>query len=429
MKIAVIGAGFTGLSAAYFLQKNGSTISIFEKEASVGGLAHGEFFSPQWSWPLDAHYHHLFTNDHSAIDLIKEIGEDFLILSPVTSVLIENQIYRLDSPVSLLKFPRLNIFEKLRVGIVFLIFKLTPRSSLNPFISFLENSTAFSLIPKLIGRKPFDLLFKPLFVSKFGGFADKISALWFWARIKKRTTNLIYPRGGFQTFAEKLTQKIKEKNGEIFLSTMIEKIEKSRHKWQIITKNQSLLFDKILFTAPTPAISRLLPQFPHFSISHLDSLNLILESDAPVLQQTYWLNINDTFPFLAAIQHTNFVDKKNYHGHHVCYLGNYLPADHRYFQLSRAELIDLFIPYLQKINPSFKQENIINSYLVHGKDAQPVVEVGYKKKLPPINLATINRDYQNLFLANMDMVYPWDRGVNYAIELGRHAAQEITNPK
>jgi hypothetical protein len=31
----------------------------------------------------------------------------------------------------------------------------------------------------------------------------------------------------------------------------------------------------------------------------------------------------------------------------------------------------------------------------------------------------------NLFLANIEQVYPWDRGTNYAIELGEKAAEMV----
>ncbi len=31
------------------------------------------------------------------------------------------------------------------------------------------------------------------------------------------------------------------------------------------------------------------------------------------------------------------------------------------------------------------------------------------------------------YLANMDMVYPWDRGTNYAIEMGEEVAGLVDN--
>ena len=35
----------------------------------------------------------------------------------------------------------------------------------------------------------------------------------------------------------------------------------------------------------------------------------------------------------------------------------------------------------------------------------------------------------NVFLANIQQVYPWDRGTNYAVELGQKAAKLIVDIK
>lgn len=60
MKIAIIGAGFTGLSAAYQLLKQGHKVTIFEKDSQPGGLAVG-YQEKKWDWTLEKHYHYWFT--------------------------------------------------------------------------------------------------------------------------------------------------------------------------------------------------------------------------------------------------------------------------------------------------------------------------------------------------------------------------------
>jgi hypothetical protein len=40
------------------------------------------------------------------------------------------------------------------------------------------------------------------------------------------------------------------------------------------------------------------------------------------------------------------------------------------------------------------------------------------------NLPSTETPVPGLWLANMSLVYPWDRGSNYAIEMGRRIAQE-----
>ena len=81
MKIAVVGAGFTGLSAALYLSKFGHSVTVFEKDSYAGGLAMG-FAQPEWNWTLEKHYHHWFTNDKYSFNLAKEVGHPVLIKHP-----------------------------------------------------------------------------------------------------------------------------------------------------------------------------------------------------------------------------------------------------------------------------------------------------------------------------------------------------------
>ena len=48
-KIAIIGAGFGGMAAAYDLAKAGHKVTIYEAAETVGGLASG-FKEPHWDW-------------------------------------------------------------------------------------------------------------------------------------------------------------------------------------------------------------------------------------------------------------------------------------------------------------------------------------------------------------------------------------------
>lgn len=86
MKIAVIGAGFTGLSAAHELVKQNHKVFVFEKDPQPGGLAIG-YKEKNWNWSLEKHYHHWFTNDNSVLELAKEINFEVVIKRPKTSVL------------------------------------------------------------------------------------------------------------------------------------------------------------------------------------------------------------------------------------------------------------------------------------------------------------------------------------------------------
>jgi hypothetical protein len=58
--------------------------------------------------------------------------------------------------------------------------------------------------------------------------------------------------------------------------------------------------------------------------------------------------------------------------------------------------------------------------LFKDEQAQPVVKKNHSQILP-----LVDTPLQGLFWASMEHVYPYDRGINYAVKLGRDTAQKI----
>lgn len=412
MRIAVLGAGFTGLASTLRLLQMGHQVTLFEKDPAVGGLA-GGFKNPGWNWSLDKFYHHLFADDASAKKLAREVGQEIIQGTPHTDTYLNGKILPLDSPLSVLTFPYFSLMDKLRVGVALSYFKLLKN------YQSLEGKRALPWIRKYMGKKTTHLLWEPMFTGKFGNYKENISLVWFWARIKKRSSRLFYPAGGFQAFAEKTASKITALGGIILLKTEVKNIETISKK-----------FDKTIVTLPLPVFLKNTPSLPKkytaqlSSVPHLSAQVLILILKKPFLKNSYWLNINDpNFPFLVLAEHTNFMSPKNYGGQHILYIGNYLPQDHPYLKMSARELLKIFTPYLKKINPNYTLD-AKRCTLSNQPFAQPVVTSGYEKIIPQFQTPL-----KNIYLANMAMVYPWDRGVNYAIEMGEKIADLINEEK
>ena len=70
--IAIIGAGLAGLSCAYDLAKEGYSVTIFERDDQIGGLAGS--FSLGNGTTVEKFYHHLFASDNAILDFVKEMG-------------------------------------------------------------------------------------------------------------------------------------------------------------------------------------------------------------------------------------------------------------------------------------------------------------------------------------------------------------------
>jgi protoporphyrinogen oxidase len=425
MKIAIIGAGFTGLSAAYNLSKKGHQVFIFEKDSNPGGLILG-YREQKWKWPLEQHYHHCFTNDKTILNLAKEIGQKMLIKRPKTSIYVNGEIFQFDSPKNVLLFPKLSLLERIRMGMVVGFIRY------NPFWKPLEKINAATFLPKAMGKKGYQMIWEPLLQNKFGSYSNNISLAWFWARIVKRTPSLAYPEEGFLNFAKRIVTEIEKRGGKVFFETAVTDIEQTNKIYlSIKTKNQENkgeTFDKVIVTTPSNIFLKLASNLPEKYINSLENLkslgatNLILRLSKPFFREnTYWLNICDlNNPIMGIVEHTNFIDKSNYNNEYLVYLGNYLDPNSKRFSMTKEDTLDLFHPFLQKISPGYK-ENLINYSFYKTPFAQPIIPKNYSKLIPPFITPL-----KNVYLANIQQVYPWDRGTNYAVELGQRIAKIVT---
>lgn len=438
MKVAILGGGITGLTSAYYLAKKGWQITIFEKEKFLGGMASG-FKQRTWDWFLEKTVHHLFANDFDFLNFSKEIGFDRIFFKkPETASLYLNskqktlttkpistssifKIYPLDTPFDFLRLPFLSFSEKLRAGLVLAFFKLSP------FFKIYEQQTAQEFLEKYMGKRSWEILFKNLFRKKFGKYAGNILASFIWARIKKRTKKLGYIEGGFQNFIDFLSRKLRNFGVNLITDCKIEKIKiTNRQKYQILNEK----FDIVVSTLPTPILIKIGEKlFPNNYLSqlkkirYLNAVSLVLETVFPILKKTYWLNLTEeSIPIMGIFQQTNFIDKKYYDQKHICYLGWYVDEKESIWQMTKKEIIEFVKPYLKKIF-DFKSD-VLNSYLFKIPFAQPIFDKEFLKNKPDFETPL-----KNFYIANLDMTYPYDRGTNYAVLLGKKVVRIILSGK
>ena len=427
IKIGIIGAGFTGLAAGFKLAQYGYNVTVIETNNIPGGLAIG-FKNKNLKWDLEEHYHHLFKTDYAIQNLAKEINFNITYKRPKTSTYYKGNINQIDSPLNLLKFKHLTIFDRLRTGAVLAYLKLT-----NSWEG-MEKITAEQFLINSMGKNSWKILWEPLMKKKFGKYASKIPASWFWARVKSRTMFLGYPEGGFKNFAQKIEKKIIEKEGVFLYNTKVLSINRKKKRIVIQTYNNKSSklekheFDKVICTLPTKLFVNLTKGLPKKYINQtkyltgIGATNLVLTlKKSFLIDGTYWLNINEEkFPFLCIVEHTNFISSKKYNKDTIIYIGNYLPSDHKYFRYSPKKILKEYLPFLKIINKDFKLSSVKQMKFFKAPFAQPIVTKNYSKKIP-----SIKTPIDGLYLANIQQVYPWDRGTNYAVDLGNRVADII----
>jgi protoporphyrinogen oxidase len=419
MKIAIIGAGFGGMAAAYDLRKADHDVTIFESADFVGGLASG-FKEPHWDWSVEKFYHHWFASDKHMLGLIEELGlsDQVIFPRPYTVLLHDNKWYPFDSIINALKFPGLGWgLNKIRFGLVGLYLRLT--NNWKP----LEQVTVEEWMRKWAGKDVYEQMWQPLVIGKFGPYYKDVNMAWMWARLKARTTNLGTFKGGFQAFADRFAEILRELGVEIRLGTRVELIERKQDGLKVGSET----FEKVLVTTSPNLLAKMCPELPE---SYLKGLLELKSMGAVVMVMSlkhqlsedgyYWFNLpkGQNFPFLALVEHTNYVLPEHFGGDHIVYAGDYLIPGHEYFSLSDDELLERFTPAFKRINPKFDMDWVKKTWVFKTNYAQPVPLVNHSKNIPDINTPVLG-----LYFASMSQVYPWDRGTNFAVEIGREAAK------
>lgn len=421
MKIAIIGAGITGLSAAYELIKLGHQVEVFERADTPGGL--GTYLKIGNTY-LERYYHHFFASDKLIQQYAEELGirDQLKFYYSKNAIMIHQQIYPFSGPLDLLTYSPLSLINRLRCLFSTAFLKLIPVP-----LKDLDTVPAIKWIEKYAGSEVLKTVWGPLLNGKFSRFANKVPALWLWGRIFDRTFKLGYFDGSVKVLFDGLINKIKSEGGVIHLSTEIDKVTSYKNFVKINHHNKNDRFDKVIVTTVSPIFTKMISnKLPNSyknklnKIDHLGAVCLILELKHSI-QENYWLNLADKdCPVLVLIEHTNLVSKSIYKNSHIVYLANYLHRDDPRFRLSDHQILNEYTSILQKINPKFQSNWIKKHHISRVPRAQSIFQLNALKNKPPMETP-----FSNILLANIDQMYPHDRNLNQGIELGMKAAKLV----
>lgn len=422
--VVIVGAGFTGLTAAYVLSKQGKRVHVIEADETPGGLAGTFTFSD--GVKVEKFYHHWFNSDVYVPDLVKELGldGDVILLSTRTGMYFNGRMWNLSTPLDLLRFKALSFMDRIRLGL--LVFQVRRIKDWK----IIENLSIREWLEPLCGKSVYKVVWEPLITAKFSVFAEAVNAVWMWKKIVLRgsTRNgkggeeLAYFKGGFGRLAEELVAAIKKNGGEVSFRRRVTGVEASgTHISSLITDQGAVHGHSYLFTPAFPIIADILrnaadPQWIAnlCRIQYLGNMCLVLRLKQS-LSDTYWLNVNDPgFPFVGVIEHTNFDTPDNYEGTHIAYLSRYLSVEDPVWSYTDQEYLNFAMKHLKRMFPKIEPSWVVDYKVWRSKYAQPVTERNYSAYVPKQETP-----FKNGFISTMAQIYPEDRGTNYAIREGR----------
>jgi protoporphyrinogen oxidase len=424
--VAIIGAGFCGLAAGYELSKRGICVTLFEKDQDAGGLAGSFQVGGIPGVRLEKFYHHWFNHDRYIMSLAEELGvQDQVVFRPtLTGMYYGGKFYRLSSPTDVLRFKPLPLSDRIRLGL------LTLQARWVKDWRCLEKLTAAQWLRQMGGERVYQVVWEPLLRGKFGEYAEEVSAVWFWNKLKLRggsrgkggKEQLAYYRGGFAAFADRIVQHIESANGRVALASPVEGLQvEDGRVTGVKAAGQHFKADAVIATPALPVIAELVEPYVLREytlalkrVQYLANLCLVLELDRS-LSDIYWLNVNDPdFPFVAVIEHTNFEPSESYGRRVIVYLSKYLRETSPLFAMNDEELLNYSIPYLKKMFRDFDSRWILDYHVWRARYSQPIVERHFSELI-----VKHETPLEGLYIASMAQIYPEDRGSNYAVREGR----------
>lgn len=425
-RIAVIGAGPMGLAAAYALTRDGHAVDLYEYDDRLGGMsAHFDFNGLS----IERYYHFVCQHDDALFSLLQELGiQDKLHwVDTRMGYFYEGHLHRWGDPLSLLRFPHLDMLSKLRYGMHMFLSSRRKKENWRP----LDNVDAVTWLKQGCGTKAYAVLWDRLFKLKFHDFRDNLSAAWIWARIRRvgRSRRSIfqesmgYIEGGSQTLLHALAERITAQGGQIHLSTPVE---------QVVLQGGKLVgvkiggvqqeYAQVISTIPLQYVPRLIPDLPAERLSQYRQLQniavvcLLFKLKQPVTDN-FWLNVSD-----RSMEIPGIIEMSNLRPfeHSIVYVPYYMPQTHPKYSWSDAQIIAEATAYLKKLNPILTDEDIIDVHASRYAYAQPICQPAFASQLPPIAA-----DVAGLYIADTSYYYPEDRSISESVMLGQRLAAMI----
>ncbi len=426
-RVAIIGAGITGLTVGYELARRGLAVDVYEAAPEIGGelgvvRVNGE--------AVEQYYHHLFRGDADIIGLLHElgIGGSLEWRAPTMGFFSGGRLYNFMTPIDLLKFSPLPLLSRLRMGIA------TMRLQRVKDYTLFEDLRASDYLPRMTGQRAFDTIWRPLLRAKFGEQWDEISMAWFWGRVHVRIQSrsrgglreeLGYIKGSFDGISRALAAKLGELGGKILTGTPVEAIAQTGGRVTgVRVAGTERAYDRVIGTVGLPILRRLLGpgalSDAYGAIDYRAALVMLLHLNRPAGDR-YWTNIgDDDVPFAGLIEHTNFIPPERYGGARLLYVSNYTRPDDRLFGLSDDDLLAEYAPHIQRILPGFAPDAVTARWVTRDPVAQPVITTGYQRRIPPFRTETLG-----FYVCNTSQIYPEDRGVNYNVRIARQVARAV----
>ncbi len=324
MRVAIIGAGAAGMTAAYQLAKAGVAVEVFEASDAVGGLARSLV---RWGQTVDLGPHRFFSTDRRVNDLWKEVvGPDYRMVDRLTRIYYRKRFF--DYPLR-----PANALWNMGLANATWCLGSYAREQAFPSVSAAGGDESFeSWVVGRFGRRLYEMFFKAYSEKLWGISCQDLDADFAAQRIKKFSLGeavknalglgannhktlvdrFAYPIQGTGMVYERMAERTRDKGGEIHLRQPVKRlvVEEGRSRGLELPDGTRQAFDHVISTMPLTQLVRGLDGLPDAVRTGVDSLRfrntilVYLHVDGADLFPDQWLYIHS--PDLQMGRVTNF---------------------------------------------------------------------------------------------------------------------------
>jgi protoporphyrinogen oxidase len=427
MRVAILGGGITGLTAAFYLLRAGADVTVFEGRPQLGGLATYFNFGP-FSW--DKFYHCILTTDQPLLQLIDDLDLSSELRWTETKVgfFANEKLYSMTSSIDFLRFPPLNLWQKMRLGLGVL------RTTRIKDGRQLEKYLASEWLIKMFGKVNYEKMWGPLLKCKLGGCRNEASAAFIWATITRlystrdknssKKEKLGYVRGGYRTVMDRLVQQIELLGGKILTGVPVQKIQRT-DAIEIVCGTDRFRFDRAITTIPSHPLTQVAPQLTPEYVATLKKVKYLgIVCYALLLKRKlspyYVTNLVEDVPFTGIIEMTNLISRDETAGYHLVYLPKYTSPGDELFEAGEEDIWNVFWPALKRVFPDVTEDDIEKRHLFRERFVQPVPVLNYSDIVPEMQTSV-----DGLLLANTTQIINSTLNNNAMVKIAKQAVSLV----
>ncbi len=444
--VIILGGGLSGLSSGYILANAGLRVSVFERDAVVGGLSKT---IEKNGFRFDLGGHRFFTRDEKIDSFVRELmGNELVSVQRSSKIYMRNKYF--DYPLR-----PFNAVFGLGIATTARILADYVLETGKRMVRDRENVSLEDWVVCNFGRTMFTIYFKEYSEKVWGIDCSRISATWVAQRIKglslakavknaffkfsgkdlaTLTDNFLYPSLGIGRISDRLREKIEAGNNDIFTGADVVCVNHKDFRIESVTvrrqgRVQTIPADEFISSIPvTKLVGALNPPPPAAVLETAASLKFrdlviaaVMVDRERVTDQT-WIYIPERkIPFGRIHEPTNWSPAMAPSGKSLLVLEFFSFKGDAVWNMRDDRLADLSVEHLERLGFIARQE-VLDSMIVRVPNAYPLFELGYREHVDKLH-DYLGR-FRNLHIAGRSGMFRY-YNMDVAIRSGIETAERV----